>query len=807
MTVSISLLKRGLCLCLTLLLVVLLFASCSTMEQKRDKFFAEGKEYYQKGDYIKARLQFTNALQIDPKFPEAYFWLGKTELKLGNARGAYGSLTQAVELKPNLTEAQIMLGQLLLLAKQVDRAEEKSKLALKQEPHNPDALILAASVAQTRGHSDQALKFLAEARRLKPDLIAGYVGAATIETKLKHPEAAAAVLDEGIKANPKSPELLLARASLADAQKDFAGGESYLLRATELEPQNPKLKMDLARHYLLAAQPEKAEKALRANLALEPDNETHVIALVQFLSKEGRQREAEQTLKDFIAHHPNNYPARFTLADYYISRGQPGRGEKVLQEIINLDPHGNKGMEAKNQLAKIRLTQGHVEEAQKLVADILKDNPKDMTATQTQGLIALAQKDGLKAVNSFRIVAQDKPQNPKVWLLLARAHWLNKEPEQAKEMAKKALEIKPDFLEARRFLYNLFLENKDYSGAIQTIQGYLRLNDKDIFNLTALGETYVQAGNNAKARETFQKIVTLDPKNPQGYFDLGLLSLKMKKKNEAVKYLEKALAVNPNFIPALQLLVAYYQEQTAPDKALAVVKQSVSHNPKNPQLQQMLGEVLLVQNQPKAAAAALEEALKLSPKVAVLRLLTLAYLKEPDHDQVLGQLEKRVADPKSPPIYFLVLASLYEKQQKVDKAMALYNTLVERDLFPDLARNNLAYLLAENRPTPENLTRALKLSGVTLEDNPEEPSFLDTYGWILCKQGDFAKAKHVLERAVEHSSDQPTLLYHLGWCEAKLKETKAARAALQKALAAKGEFLERQEAEKLLNSLPAESKP
>jgi hypothetical protein len=60
---------------------------------------------------------------------------------------------------------------------------------------------------------------------------------------------------------------------------------------------------------------------------------------------------------------------------------------------------------------------------------------------------------------------------------------------------------------------------------------------------------------------------------------------------------------------------------------------------------------------------------------------------------------------------------------------------------------------------------------------------------------------------LEHSPEQPPLLYHLGWCEAKLGEPQAARAALQKALAAKGVFVEREEAEKLLNSLPAESKP
>jgi tetratricopeptide (TPR) repeat protein len=223
-------------------------------------------------------------------------------------------------------------------------------------------------------------------------------------------------------------------------------------------------------------------------------------------------------------------------------------------------------------------------------------------------------------------------------------------------------------------------------------------------------------------------------------------------------------------------------------------------------LHQILGEVLLVQNQPQAAAAALEEALNLNPKQSpALRLLTIAYLQEGDADKVIGRLEEMVANPKTPSVYFLVLASLYEKQQKFDKAISLYNSLIERDLFPVLARNNLAYLLAEHRPTPENLNRALKLSYESLEDQPDEPGVLDTYGWINCKKGDYAKGRPYLEKAVAQSPDQPTLLYHLGWCAAKLGEIQPARDALQKALAAKGEFADRQEAEKLLKSLPSSS--
>jgi tetratricopeptide (TPR) repeat protein len=792
---------------LALVLVVFCLGSCTSMEGKRDNFIRQGKELYEKGDYVRARLQFKNAVQIDPKWAEGYLWVGKTELKLGNYRNAFGALSQAVELDPKLIEAQILLGNIFLLARRPDDAEAKANLALKQEPENTEALMLAASVAVSREQPQKALDLLAKVRSLDPGKISAYLLQSNIEVQQQRPEAAAATLEAGLKANPKAVELYLARARLSDRQKQFDQGEAALLKALELEPNSPKLQAELVRHYSLAGQWEKAEQALRRNLSLEPDKEGHALELARFLAGRGRPQEAEQTLKDFVSRHPENFSARFALADFYASTGRGGKSATVLREIIAQDPSGPRGLEAKNKLARLRLSQWRLEEVEKLVSEVLKDNPKDMAALQTQGLVALAKEDGLKAVNNFRIITQDQPTNPEAWLLLARAHLLNNEPEQAKEMAKKALELKPDYLEARNFLYGLFLQAKDYPGAIQTIKGYLRLNETDVANLSALGEVYALKGDSAQARSTFQKIVNLEPQNPLGYYKLGLLSREQKHPEQALKYLRMALDRNPNYLPALQNEVGIYLEQKQPEKALEAVRQTLARSPKNAQLHLLLGEILLAQKQPQAAASALEEALAINPNPMTLRLLTMAYRLQPDQDLVIRRLEERVADPKAPPFNFLILAALYEHQQKFDKAIDLNNTLLSRDLFTTLARNNLAYLLADHHPTPENLEKALKLASESLEENPEEGSFLDTMGWVLGKQGNYDKAKTYLVQAVERSPGNPTILYHLGWCAAKSGETKTAREYLEKALAVKSGFPERTAAEELLRSLPAAGKP
>jgi tetratricopeptide (TPR) repeat protein len=795
---------RQLAVGLPILCAVLFLIACGTMEEKRDGFMAQGKKLYEQGDYLRARVQFRNALQIDDNFAEAYLWVGKTELKLENPRNGFANLSKAVERKPDLWEAQLLLGELYLKGGKLEDAADKINLILKHQPQNTDALLLSASLSLAQKQPQQTLKLLEKIRQLEPGKTAAYLGQALIENQQRHPEAAAATLEAGLQANPKALDLYLARARLADSQKQFDQGEASLLKALSLEPKNVQLHSELARHYMAAGQWDKAEQALRQNLQLEPDKDSHVIELTRFLLSRNRPIEAEETLKIFLDGHPHNFPARFALADLYLAMNRYGKGEKVFQEIVALDPGGPQGLKAKTQWARALLVQWEVQEADKLVAEVLKANPKDMEATLVQGLIALAQKDGLKAVNNLRIVTQDQPTNSEAWLLLARAYFLNNQPEQAKDAARKSLALKKDYQEARVFLYNLYLQKKDYDGAIREIKGYLLYDENNIPNLTDLGDVYLAKKDYGKARDTFQKIIDLQPKAPLGYYEMGQLNRAQGQPEQAVKYYELALAQDPNFMPALQRELNIDLEQKHADKALEVVRQALARSPNSAQLHQLLGALLLAENQPKEAAAALEESLSINPgNTEALNQLLAAYQKEADQQQVTRQLEERVANPASPKFYSLVLAMVYDKQKNYDKAKELYEALFKKDLFPDITRNNLAYLLANHAPTPENLDRALKLASEGLEDYPNDPRILDTVGWILCKKGDFAKGKHDLEKAIARTSQNPTTAYHLGWCEAKMGDVEKARESLKKALALKAEFPERGDVEKLLASLPA----
>lgn len=104
--------------------------------------------------------------------------------------------------------------------------------------------------------------------------------------------------------------------------------------------------------------------------------------------------------------------------------------------------------------------------------------------------------------------------------------------------------------------------------------------------------------------------------------------------------------------------------------------------------------------------------------------------------------------------------------------------------------NNYAYYLSLRQ---DRLEDALAMSAKSLKLSPGNKTFLDTYGWILYKQGEYKKALSYLMQAVE-GADDADVLEHLGDVHFKLNDTKKAMEYWQEAKRIGGggsEFLEK----------------
>lgn len=92
-----------------------------------------------------------------------------------------------------------------------------------------------------------------------------------------------------------------------------------------------------------------------------------------------------------------------------------------------------------------------------------------------------------------------------------------------------------------------------------------------------------------------------------------------------------------------------------------------------------------------------------------------------------------------------------------------------------------------------DLDKAEKLSKQSMEIEPENSSYLDTYGWILYQKKDYEKAKIYIEKSLVITPNSAEVLEHLGDIQFKLNQKEEAMKNWKRAkeLGSSGEFLDK----------------
>jgi tetratricopeptide (TPR) repeat protein len=121
-----------------------------------------------------------------------------------------------------------------------------------------------------------------------------------------------------------------------------------------------------------------------------------------------------------------------------------------------------------------------------------------------------------------------------------------------------------------------------------------------------------------------------------------------------------------------------------------------------------------------------------------------------------------------------------------------------RQLAPSYStvQNNLGYIMLERGGDIEEAASLIKSA---LEQEPNNASYMDSWGWALFKQGQIEEAEKVLRKAAEANPYSPEILKHLGEALLSLNRPQDAIEQWEKALAFA--FPDRQNLEARLNKL------
>ena len=81
----------------------------------------------------------------------------------------------------------------------------------------------------------------------------------------------------------------------------------------------------------------------------------------------------------------------------------------------------------------------------------------------------------------------------------------------------------------------------------------------------------------------------------------------------------------------------------------------------------------------------------------------------------------------------------------------MYERILEIAPYNLVVLNNYAYLLATHKG---DLKKAEQMSQMTIREEPNNPTFLDTYGWIMHLQGQNELARFYLSKALQNATNE-----------------------------------------------------
>ena len=768
-------------------------AACGGAEDRKAAYMEKGQALYDAGDYDKARLEFKNVLQIDPKDIPSRFMLAQTLEKLQDWRGAAGHYLGIIEADGTNKQALARMGQIYLLGRNTEEAGKLADKLLALDPNDPDGLTLRAGIKALNKDMDGALVDVQAALKSHPGHVNASALAASLYLQANKPDESIATLKTALEKDPKNTTIqaLLARVYAQLGKHDEA--EKLFRDIVAAEPAILGHRLRLAQFLSEQKKTDEAEAVLvkAADEITEPpkDANTAKLSLVEFQAKVRSGDKAIATLKGMVEKDARNFELRSALAKLYEAANKPEEAKATYQAIIDdeSEPNSPQALASKTRKAMLMAKTGDKAGATTLVAEVLKENPRDQDALVLRGSLALDGGDASAAISDYRAALKDSPNNPDISRLLARAHQANKEPQLAIDTLLKAAEANPAALQLRGDLANLYSQQQNLDAVIGQLDEVLKQDPTNRSALEGKFKTYVYQKKWDKATAIADQLKTTLPNDPIGFYYAGLVDQAQNKLPESVEQFESALAVSPDAVQPLSQLVKSHLAMNKQEVAVKRLQEVIERNPKNFVAHNLLGEIQLTGKEYEQAKKSFETALASNDKWPILyRNLATAKVALKDEDGAVKTMEEGIEKTGGSSLLVTGLATYLEKSGKLDQAIEQYEKVLKADPKSVLAANNLAMLLIEYKSDDKSKARARELA--ELLTAAKEPAYLDTVGWVQYHFGDYQKATEYLEKAVQAAPDAALIRYHLGMAYVGLGNKVLAKDNLKQAVEANIDF-------------------
>lgn len=321
-----------------------------------------------------------------------------------------------------------------------------------------------------------------------------------------------------------------------------------------------------------------------------------------------------------------------------------------------------------------------------------------------------------------------------------------------------------------------------------------------------LGDLYLENKDLDKAYECYQKAYAVEPTNP--YYIVSMSNYYEAKGDKAASEQEirnalvnEELDVDTKVGILARYIARLQQSKQGMDNVNVLFNELIAQHPEDVDLKLMYGSFLssaqdnseeakfqfqlVTEMEPDNQAAwqqLLNLALRSEDLPEVIRIcqtcmelfpdapeynfyLGIAYYQQEKYQDALDAYYAGIAiipdeNGRLKSDFYGQIGDIYYQIEQIDKAYEAYDEALKYNNKNIVVLNNYAYFLSLDK---KDLDKAARMSSQTIDMEPDNATYLDTYAWIFFVRGDYKLAKIYIERAIDRdTTNSSELVDHYG---------------------------------------------
>ncbi len=514
--------------------------------------------------------------------------------------------------------------------------------------------------------------------------------------------------------------------SVTQLQKgNYDAAFDLLKHCIELNPYAAEAYYGLTPLYAEMGMDTLALENMEKAVSLRPDNVTYQERLAQTYLGTKQWDKAINTYERIMSYSPTRTDVLGILIQLYGQNKDYDNIIRCLDRVENIE-----GASEQTALSKMHIysLKGEKDKELQVLEDLVKKHPNDM---------------------NYRVMKGN-------WLIQNGMH------EEAFEEYQFALRQDPKHVAARLSLLDYYrtLDKDSLANALQEDileSPEIPTNDKVMLVRKVVAENEQNGADSTQVLDLFHRVLS----KPQHSADMtamyaAYLQMKNFPQDSINTVYYQALKIEPdNASVRLALIQSLWKEQNF-DEIIRLSKEATQYNP---------------------------------DEMAFYYFLGVCYFQKGNNDASLDALRRGVSQINSKSNkefvsdFYAIMGDILHEKGKSTEAYAAYDSCLQWKPDNISCLNNYAYFLSEE---DKDLDKAERMSKKTIDEEPENPTYLDTYAWILFKQQRYEEAQKYIDKVLELSpSPDATLLEHAGDIYSKTGNTKEAVAFWKKALEGK----------------------